>query len=102
MMDTPQKTFMVTFTETTGYRIKVQATGAEAAVEAAQDLFERVGPEPSEGFDIDPAIEGGTDDWMAVPLDAPPLPRIGHEPGHPDEWICLCGNVASKAGFSPS
>jgi hypothetical protein len=63
------KAFIVSFTETTGYRVPVLATDADDAVAKAQDLFERVGPEPAEGFDFDHSIEGGTDDWEARALD---------------------------------
>lgn len=70
MMRPSLKSFVVTFTETTGYRVSVQAANPDDAVAKAQDLFERVGPEPSEGFDFDNSTEGGTDDWQAVPRDA--------------------------------
>jgi hypothetical protein len=68
-MNKPMQTFLVTFTETTGYRLKVQAADRDTAIEQALGLFERVGPEPSVGFDFDSAIEGGTDDWEARLLD---------------------------------
>jgi hypothetical protein len=73
-MDTSLRTFLVTFTETTGYRLKVQAADSDTAIEQAQELFERIGPEPSEGFDFNHAIEGGTDDWEARPVAKPPAP----------------------------
>lgn len=61
-----QRRFLVTFTETTGYRVRVLAADEAEATATAQDLFEHAGPEPSEGFDFNDRIDGGTDDWEAT------------------------------------
>lgn len=75
-MTSQLKTFLVTFTETTGWRVKVHATDEDDALQQAENLFSDIGPEPSQGFDFDHSL-GGTDDWEATeigPADRHPLP----------------------------
>jgi hypothetical protein len=58
------KTFLVRFTETNAYTIKVQAEDADDAVQIAQDKYESKGPKAAEGFEFDDS-HGGTDGWDA-------------------------------------
>jgi hypothetical protein len=79
-------------------------------LQKAEDLYYQVGPETSEGFDIDHSFDGGTDDWEGPatrhPLPTRPIPVLRSEeaytysPAHRlgNGWVLANdGRTSSKA-----